>query len=370
MVGSPVRVSILAVPIREGKESPMSRQTKASSTRFLPAVDRLETRELLTTGSSSSTYQNLITKHAYDQFVAQLQRIELNSLATPAQFLALRDDSRAISEAASAPGASVSGQVAQNKVIAATLLIDKSLLQGWLGDQGWNEVRQRLGIDLAGLNVPPAILDKTVVDMKSAAVSAAVDPGAADALGGEIAAVQSARNQLYGGTSNASYRDPQVYYTQHLRGFFRGWASLRLSDQARLAADVKTIAGGSTSASNVLHRDIARLEQLGAAIPSDANAQLDTAYIAAFAQGAPTPTSLAAFRVTAISALGTTATAPRVATLDKLIADSPAFYGAARSTTNVATIVTDVQAVINDGAGASLNPFLIVIRPGSVAVTP
>lgn len=345
----------------------MTRQSRPAANRFQPRFDGLEPRALLSTTTSSS-YQNAITKHAYDQFTAELQRIELSSLATPAEFQALRNDARAISQAVSAPEATVAGQAARNKVVAATVLIDNSLLQGWLGKQGWSEIRTRLGNDLAGLNVPSALLDKTVADMQSAAVSAGVDPGTSDILNAEIAAVQSARNQLYGGNAGASYRDPVVYYTQHLRGFFRGWASQRVADQAKLQAEVTAIARGSTSAAGVLHRDIARLEQLGSAITSDANAQLDTADIAAFAQGSPSPTALAAFRASALSALGTTANAARVATLNKLIADAPAFSTAAASSANIETIVTDVQAVIDDGQGSALNPFLIVIRPGSVAV--
>jgi hypothetical protein len=346
----------------------MSRQSRTASRRFTPQVDGLEARELLTTAGSTSSYQNSIAKHAYDQFTSLLQRIEFSSLATPAQYLALRDDTRAISQAVSAPGARVSGQVAQNEVITATVLIDRSLLQGWLSDQGWNEIRQRLGVDLSGLNVPPAVLDKTVVDLKSAAVSAGVDPGTADILDVQIASVQSARNQLHGGTSGISYRDPEVYYTQHLRGFFRGWAVQKTNDQAKLHADVARISAGSPGASAVLNRDISRLTQLTSAITSDANDDFTTAYITAFAQGSPSPTALATFHASAISALGTTANPPRVAILNKLTADAPAFFtAAASSSANVQTIAIDTQAVVDDGQGSSLNPFLIVIRPGSVA---
>jgi hypothetical protein len=222
-------------------------------------------------------------------------------------------------------------------------------------------------VDLAGFNVPPAIINQTVVDMKAAALSAGVDPGTADILDAQIASVQSARNQLYGGNSGYSYRDPEVYYTQHLRGFFRGWADQKTQDQAKLNADVATVSRGSSTSAAVLNGDLGRLEVLGAAITSDASAQLTTSYIIAFAQGSPSPTSLATFRASAISALGTTANKARVATLNKLIADAPAFYTAAGSFANVQTIVTDTQAVIEDGQGSSLNPFLIVIRPGSVS---
>jgi hypothetical protein len=85
------------------------------------------------------------------------------------------------------------------------------------------------------------------------------------------------------------------------------------------------------------------------------------------AGGAPGASGLNAFRNTAIAALGGTANARRVAAVDRLIADAPAFAAAAGSSASVRTIVTDVRDVTDDGLGASLNPFLIVLLP---AVTP
>jgi hypothetical protein len=327
-----------------------------------PCVDVLEPRQVPT--ASTSYYANAAAKHAYDRFVSELSRIELNSAATAAQYLALRDDARSISGAVSASGSVAHAPQATDRVVAATLLIDRSLLEGWLGDEGWHEVRGELAADLAPFQVDPSLLDKTVADMKAAATSAAVDPGANQVLIADIASAQSARDQLnrgYGRAPGASYRDPQVYYTQHLRGFFRGWAQQRVADEDKLQADLAATPHGS---GGVLGRDVALLERLGAAIPSGADRALTDAYAAALPSGAPDAAGLSAFRTTALAALGGTGNARRVASVDRLISDAPAFAAAAGSTANVRAIIADTRAVTDDGQGASLNPFLIVIFPG------
>jgi hypothetical protein len=303
-----------------------------------------------------------VAKHAYDQFVSELRRIELGSAATPAEYLALRDDTRALSEAVASSGAAAHTPSTSNRLVAATLLIDRSLLEGWLGNEGWDEIRGKLDADLAPFHVDPELLDRTVSDMKAAAASAAVDPGAYQVLVSDIASAQSARNQLYGGSPTASFRDPQVYYTQHLRGFFRGWAQQRVSDEGALQSALAASAHGS---GGVLGRDVALLEQLGAPIPSDADRALTGAYAAVFARGTPDAAGLSAFRTAAVAALGATATAPRIKAVDRLVADAPAFAAAAGPFANVQTIVADVRAVIDDGQGTSLNPFRIVPLPGA-----
>jgi hypothetical protein len=325
-----------------------SRPRRALSPRF----DVLEPRQVPTT--STSSYASAVAKHAYDNYVSELKQIELSSQATPAEFLALRDDTRAISGAVSASGA----PPVPTRLVAATLLVDRSLLEGWLGDEGWREVRGKLATDLAPYQVSPALLDRTVADMKAAAASAAVDPGSYDVLTSDIASAQSARNQLYGGTPSASFRDPEVYYTQHLRGFFRGWGRQRLADAARLQAD---LAATGHASDPVLGRDVALLGQLGAAIPSDAGRSLTDAF-AATANGSLRPDE---FQATAVAALGGTANTHRVASVDRLASDAPAFAAAAGSPERVRTIVGDVRAVTDDGQGSPLNPFRIVALPGA-----
>ncbi len=228
----------------------------ASNRRFQPVLDALEDRKLPSsaaalffspsTSSNSSYYANQAAQHDYDEFVSELQRIELNSSATPAQYLALRDDSRALTEAASAAVTGTPTPAESNDVIAATLLIDRSLLQGSLSSEGWSGTQARLSADLAPFNVSPTVITKTVTDMQAAAQAANVDPGSYEVLLADMAAVQAARTQV-----TPSFRDPNVYYTQHLRGFFRGWAAQKSQDQAALTAEVNSVASqaGATARS-------------------------------------------------------------------------------------------------------------------------
>ena len=350
----------------------MGRSTRSTTRRCTLAFEGLEDRALLSGstlfrpnssffGSSSSSYFKSVALHAYDVYVSDLQGVELNSLATPAQFQALRDDARSISESASQPGAT--GTLANRQVgaIAATLILDRSLLQGRLSDQGWSVVKSRFSLDLAGSHVPPSLIDKTVSDMKSAAVSAGVDPGTSQVLANDLTSYQSARNQAGPG---GGFHDPQVYYTQHLRGFFRGWAVQKTTDTATLQTDVGTITTGlPVSGSSVVHRDVAALQSLGGSHPSDTFAVLTSEYLATFVNGSPSANALATFQSSVSATLGGSATSSRTASINRLSQDAPAFYSAVGSEANVSKLVGDVTAVVNDGQGSPLNPFRIVIRP-------
>jgi hypothetical protein len=313
--------------------------------------DALEPRVVPT--ASGSSYAALTAKHAYDQFVSELKGIELNSQATPAEFLALRDDIRAIGGEVSASGAAAHSPSTSTRLVDASLLVDRSLLDGWLGAEGWAEVRGKLAADLTPYHVEPALLDRTVADMQSAAASAAVDPGTYQVLASDVASVQSTRDWLHGGTPGASFQDPQVYYTEHLRGFFRGWGRQRLADAARLRADL-------AGAGPVVARDVSLLQQLGGVIPSAADQALSEAFVSATA-GASDPST---FRAEAFAALGGMATTRRVSAVNRLSADAPAFAAAAGSPERVRTIVGDVRTVNDDGQGAPLNPFRIVAVSG------
>ena len=89
------------------------------SRRRVPSVEGLEERRLLTTSSTiRQRVQALDARHEYDQFVTGVQSVELQSGATPAEYLALRDDARAISEAASTTKAPA---VANSKAASASL---------------------------------------------------------------------------------------------------------------------------------------------------------------------------------------------------------------------------------------------------------
>jgi hypothetical protein len=150
--------------------------------RLIPSVEGLESRRLpsLFASYSSSSYYNQVSyqaeivQHEYDQYVSELKRIELASQATPAEYLALRNDARAISAAASA--GSQPRSAVQLKAVEASLILDRSPLYGWLDDGGWTQMSARLTGTLDGLGVPQPLISQTVADMRALAVSAGVGP--------------------------------------------------------------------------------------------------------------------------------------------------------------------------------------------------
>lgn len=341
--------------------------------RCAPSIEGLEHRQLLSTASSSQAARVAITRHDYDQYVRDLKDVELHSQATPAQYLALRDDARSIALAASAAAGDRNG--ADARAVAVSLQLDRSLLAGSLGPSGWSEVESRLTTNLDALGVPRPLIDKTIADVHATAASAGVSAANYQTLVTDMDRYADARSNLSayshsttntGHYSSASsgysgfaphFPDPQVYYTQHLRGFFRGWAEQKVNDQAKLRADLTAAGGGA-----VLHRDTQALVSLGAAVPSETNGRLLDAYSAAFGQGAPTATVVSSLGANLTSVLGIAATPSRAAKVATLAADAPAFYLASGSSpANVATLVGDVRAVVDDGGDSSLNPFKITI---------
>ncbi len=218
--------------------------------------------------------------------------------------------------------------------------------------------RRSTSTDLALITSTRRLIAKTVNDMEAAAVSANVDPGSYQVFNDDLASYESARGQ-----ANSHFHDPQIYYTQHLRGFFRGWATQKAQDQAALTSEVNTVAKQAGSGGAVVRRDASILGQLGVPIPSESNDRLTDAYVNTFAQGSPSPATLAEFRTVAISSLGATASASRTAAVDRLISDAPSFFKATGSTSTIRSLVNAVVAVVNDGQGASLNPFKISIIP-------
>ncbi len=116
----------------------------------------------------------------------------------------------------------------------------------------------------------------------------------------------------------------------------------------------------------MLHRDVHLLEGLGAAVPSTTNQQLDDAYLAVFAQGVPTPQIQSQLRSNLITILGPAVTASRIASIDRLVANAPAFAQAiGEPSPSVQTIVNDVGVLVNAGGGETLNPFKVTIRHAS-----
>jgi hypothetical protein len=339
--------------------------------RFTPSSEGLESRRLpsffgaFSNSSSQVAYQSWIVGHEYDQYVGELKRLELASRATPAEYLALRDDARALSAAAS--GAGLPRSVVQLKAVEASLELDRAPLYGWLGDDGWSGVSARLTTDLAGLHVPQPLIDQTISDMRSLAVSAGVGPDGFATFTDDFNMLRTGEQTLPR-NSGYHFRDPALYYTQHLRGFFRGWGVQKIEAEARVQEDLRTIPTAARTGPDgvaVVQRDVKILEGLGAAMPSASKNQFNSTYLAAFAQGTPTPGGLAQLRSSLVGILGPAGTAHPVASVDRLVADAPGFYQAVgASQPDVETILTDVGMLVDAGGGESLNPFKITIQPG------
>jgi hypothetical protein len=296
-------------------------------------------------------------KYLDDRFVGQVRGLELHSSATPDQFRALRDDTRSISAVATA--GPLSPSAASNLATAATLQIDRAPLNGGLGPDGWAQIGAKLNANLGGLNVPTSLIDQTLADMKAVAQSAGVS---AD----DLAVFNTNTNRLrsaidYLPSSPNHIEDPILYYSQHVRGFFRGWAAQKTADSATLAHDVSRLSTPQGKA--VVARDVQLLQTLGSNVPSASGAAIIDAYAAAFANGSPTPQDLAVLQQSITTTLGPALTVRYTTQINRLISDAPAFFtGVGSSTANVNTLTIDVKAVVDDGAGSSLNPFRIEVR--------
>ena len=258
--------------------------------RFGPSFENLETRRLPSFfgsfGYSSNQvyYQAQVVRHEYDTYVSALKQLELQSRATPAEFLALRNDARAISAAASPQG--LSPAAVQYKAVEVSLQLDRSPLYGWLDDAGWTDMSTRLTANLSGLNVPQSIISQTVADMRTLAVSAGVDPFGFDTFTNDFTTLRNGEQTLPSGYGY-HFEDPSLYYTQHLRGFFRNWGVQKVESQAKLQKDLHTIQAESQSGPTgaaVVGRDVRILQGLGSAVPSTVNQELGSTYVAAFAQ--------------------------------------------------------------------------------------
>jgi hypothetical protein len=352
--------------------------------RVTPNVEGLEPREVLsffapfsgglfsgattplnTFGSSFSQQlaaRAAIVRHEYDTYVGVVKTLEFKSQATPAEFSALRDDAREIAAVASASG--LAPAIAKNKAIDVSLQLDRSPLYGWAGDAAWAEVSARLTTNLQSLGIPQALIEKTLADDKAIGVSAGVDFD-------EFQTFTNAFSTLHAGEaslpSNPYYHfgDPGLFYSQHLRGFFRRWGMQKAAAEAQLKNDLRMIQnadGVTASGIAVVHRDVHLLEKLGAALPSSSG---NAFYVscAAFAEGVPTPGSLSQLRAGLLTTLGPAGTPERVKWVNRLVADAPAFgQTVSLSDSSVQTIVNDVQAVVDAGGGESLNPFKVSIQ--------
>jgi hypothetical protein len=314
-------------------------------------------------------YQAQVVRHEYDQYVSELKRLELASQATPAEYLALRDDARAISAAASS--GHLPGTTVQLKAVEASLILDRSPLYGWLENDGWTGMSTRLTSTLDVLNVPQTIIEQAITDMRSLAESAGVGPYDFATFTNDFDTLRNGEQTLPSG-SGYHFEDPSLYYTQHLRGFFRGWGVQKLEAEAKLGKDLHAVqaqARTDPAGAAVLHRDVQVLKSLGAGVSSATMGPFNVTYVAAFAQGAPTAAVLAQLRSTLVGILGPAGTPDRIASVHRLVTDTPAFYQAAgASQAAIETIVTDVGTLVDAGGGETLNPFKITIQPPAAPV--
>ena len=352
------------------------RRDRDCDRRFAPGIEGLEVRQLLSLfppissdlllpgSTSSGSSQQLaaraaIVRHEYDQYVGELKSLELKSQATPEEFLALRDDARAIS-AANLPPA-----VANTTAADVSLQLDRSPLYGAAKDPGWDVVTARLTTNLETLDVPQPLIQQTLADMKALADSAGVGADEFQTFTNDFYTLRDGESSL---PSNPYYHfeDPGLFYSQHLRGFFRDWGVQKVAAEAKLGVDLRTIRSATQvdpAGAAVLHRDVHSLESLGAAVPSTTNQQLDDAYLAAFDQGVPTPQIQSQLRTNLITILGPAGTAARIAMVDRLVADAPVFAQAVGAPSpNVQTIVNDVGDLVDAGGGETLNPFKVTTR--------
>ncbi|MDR3632945.1 MAG: hypothetical protein P4L84_03860 [Isosphaeraceae bacterium] len=331
--------------------------------RHVPVLEDLEGRRLLSAATSSNmSYRISQVRHEYDVYVSNLQQLEFKSKATPAEELALRDDARAISQ--DAASTTLSLQAAQTKALAVSLQLDHAPLNGWVGDVGWSVIADRLTTNLDGLNVPASLTAQTVTDMEAIARSAGVSAVEAQHLDSDAERLTDGEQSL-GSNSYVQFPDPQLYYTQHLRGFFRGGAAAKLEAQATLDADLGRIQSGASdnaAEAAVLHRDARLLEIIGATLTSQADAQFGNTFVAAFALGAPSPQTLAQLPGALRATLGAGASPATLAKVDQLASDAGTLFVAAGSSAeNIRTVVNDVQALVAVGGAAPLDPFKVVV---------
>lgn len=349
------------------------RRNSAERHRRVFTVEPLEERQLLSaTTSSNYSYRVSQVRHRYDVYVSDLQRLELKSQATPAEALALRNDARAISQDASTSNLSLAS--AQTKALAVSLLLDRAPLDGSLQQQGWGAITTRLAQSLSGFNVSQPLFNQTIADMQAIAKSAGVSNIDVQHLDQDMQSLTDAEQWL-GSNSYYTFPNPQLYYNQHLRGFFRGGAVEKVKAQAQRNADLRQIqveAGDSGADAAVLHRDATALEVVGAGLTSDAAAQFNTVYLAAFSAGSPSPQVQAQLPADLRATLGPAPSNTLVSNTNQLAADAPAFFRAVGSSSqNISLILSDIQALVAAGGAQPLDPFKIqVVRTNAAPGAP
>ncbi len=331
--------------------------------RLVPSAFAPFSSSVFGSSSSQNSAQVALVRHEYDTYVGAVRTLELKSQATPQEFQALRNDAREISAAGSATKLPL--EAARTEAVAVSLQLDRSPLYGWAGDSAWSEYSTRLEASLDGLGVDQSLIDKTLADTKAIAVSAGVSFS-------EFQTFTNAFSTLHAGEKSLpyspyySFEDPQLFYTQHLRGFFRGWGMQKVTAERQvkdLVSSIKTANRLAPSESAMLHRDVQLLEKLGATLPSTSLEQLYSSYVAAFQGGAADPGDCIAAPREPLGGSWLGGRREPIGWVNKLVADAPSFYREVGSSASTVQNITDAVTVLVDaGGGESLNPFKVTIR--------
>jgi hypothetical protein len=134
-------------------------------------------------------------------------------------------------------------------------------------------VSARVTTNLDTLDVPQPLIDRTLTVIKTLATSAGVRAGELQTFTNYFYTLRDGESSL---PSNPYYHfeDAGLFYTQHLRGFFRHWRLQKVAAEAKLKVDLQTTKSATqvdAAGAAVLHRDARLLESLGAAVPSTTN---------------------------------------------------------------------------------------------------
>jgi len=336
--------------------------------RSAPACEPLESRRLLsTTATSAASHHAAVVNYArreFHAFQAEVRELQGPSRVTPAEFAALRDDARAIG-AAARPDPTLTPRAVAAKALVATIQLNRAPQEGWLGDPGWSEVRDRVGANLDGLNIPAPLIDRTVADMQAVARSAGATLESYLAYTHAADTLRDAEDHL--GNGDPSFPDPGAYFNTHLRGYVHGWQAETRGAQAHLAADLRTIHADAHAApadAAALGRDVGLLAGIGGRVTGGAFAQLGDAYAATFAGGAAGLGDAGREGADLNAALGTGGAADDAA-IAQLAADAPATYRAAGSAeAHIRTLVADLQALAVAGGASTPDPFRVRFGTG------
>ena len=338
----------------------MAKFQSRRSPAYHASIEALECRFLLT-ATNQAAAQIARVRHEYHDYVSFVQILEQHSKATNVEALALRDDALAISQAASTT--TLNRSVANQKATDASIQIDRAFLDGFLDDQGWAVIKSRMDANLEGLNVSDSVVVQTIADMKTVAHAAGVSAGAYSSFATKYATLQN--GEAYISNSYVHFDSPELFYTQHLRGFIQGGTAEKRQEKAKLNADIHTIAfpAHDAAALAVINRDVKLLEQVGSRVSIAGKATLQKAYLVAFANGPPKEAALSQLSASLSEATqGNAQPNSTNAAIDRLITDAPMFSEATGSSTaSIETILIDVAAYLDAGGSQPLNPYRVQV---------